>query len=140
MTSHRNPSSPQHISTAPFSMRLTPEERAFLAANCGDRSWAAYIRSCVFGERSNSLRQRQPKIDDKELVAVLAGLGRSRLSSNLNQLAKSANSGSLQVSEDLEEQLRDAAIAVIAMRHALIAALGIKPEGESTSAPKLGTK
>jgi len=123
-----NKDSPSAVTTKPFSMRLTPQERDFLDAHCEGRSWAAYIRACVFGEGSNALRQRQPKIQDKQLVAALSGLGQSRLSSNLNQLARSANLGALDVSEDTEAQLQDAAAAVLAMRGALITALGIKPE------------
>lgn len=115
------------LPTAPFSMRLTPEEREFLDANCEGRPWAAYIRACVFGERSNLLRKRRPRIDDKELVEALSGLGQSRLSSNLNQLAKSANTGVLDLSPQTKQQLQDALSAVLLMRHSLISALGLEP-------------
>ena len=112
--------------TAPFSMRLSAEERAFLDQHCDGRPWAAYIRECVFGEQANRIRQRRPKIHDQNLVKALSGLGQSRISSNLNQIAKMANYGYVDVSPETEAQLRNAAEAILAMRQALIAALGLK--------------
>ena len=75
--------------TKPFSMRLTAKERALLDAHCGGRSWAAFIREQVFGEQTSVRRTvRRPRIEDQSLASALAGLGQSRLASNLNQLAK----------------------------------------------------
>ena len=45
---------------------------------------------------------------------------------NLNQLAKSANMGTLDVSQNVELQLQEAYLAILAMRDALITALEIK--------------
>ena len=113
--------------TSPFSMRLTEEERQFLAIHAGDRPWSAYIRKCVFGERERKRRpQRRPKLDDQKIAIVLSTLGESRLASNLNQLAKSSNMGTLDVSRKTEQQLQEAAMAVLAMREALFTALGLK--------------
>jgi len=115
--------------SSPFSMRLSAEERAFLEERAGGRPWAVYIRECVFGEAGSRRRsERRPKIEDQQLAGVLAELGRSRLASNVNQLAKSANMGALDVSEDVEQQLQDACAAILAMRDALIMALGLQPE------------
>ena len=120
---------PAKAATAPFSMRLTEEERAFLEAHCGGRPWAAHIRECVFGDNAPRRRVvRRPKVQDEKLAQCLAQLGRSRLSSNLNQLAKSANRGTLDVSEDIEQQLADACGAIVAMHKTLLVALGLKPE------------
>jgi len=111
----------------PFSMRLSAEERAFLDEHAGSRPWAAYIRECVFGEQANRRRAvRRPRIEDQQLAGVLSELGASRLASNVNQLAKSANMGTIDVSEDVEQQLEDAAAAILAMRDALFIALGLK--------------
>ena len=54
---------------------------------------------------------------------MLAELGKSRLASNLNQLAKAANTGSLPVSPETEQALVQACEDVRRMRHALPAAL-----------------
>lgn len=117
------------VQTSPFSMRLSEEERRFLDEHAGNQSWAAYIRECVFGEQETRRRSpRRPKIEDQQMASLLSALGHSRLSSNLNQLAKSANMGTLDVSPDTEQQLQEAAMAVLAMRDALFTALGLKPQ------------
>ena len=113
----------------PFSLRLTAEERAWLEMQAGGRPLGAYIRERLLGGKMHKRRKlRKPKTQDKQIAMLLAELGKSRLPSNLNQLAKSANCGTLDVSQDVEQQLRDACGAVLAMRDALIIALGLKPE------------
>ena len=64
----------------------------------------------------------------KDSMSKMAALGQSRLSSNLNQLAKSANSGSLPVSPETEQALVQACEDVRRMRHALLTALGLRSE------------
>ena len=115
---------------APFSLRLTPDERATLDQLAGGRPLGAYIRKRLLGDQAEQRHYiRKPKVDEKLIAPVLAALGASRLSSNLNQLAKAANCGTLDVSQDVEQQLTDACGAVLAMRDALIMALGLKAEG-----------
>lgn len=57
---------------------------------------------------------------------MLADLGRSRLSNNLNQLAKAANLGALPLTQEVEAELSAACAAIRYMRHALLVALGIE--------------
>ena len=115
---------------APFSLRLSVEERALLDAQAGGRPLGAYIRQRLLGEKSDKRRSiRKPKVDERQIAALLAELGRSRLSSNLNQLAKAANVGTLDVSKEVEAQLQEMYQAILDMRDALITALGLKPEG-----------
>ena len=112
----------------PFSLRLTADERAYLEAKAGNRPLGAYIRAQLLGDRVEKRRElRSPQIGQEQYAALLAALGDSRLSSNLNQLAHHANMGTLDVSEDVQQQLQDAYGAVIAMREALFMALGLKP-------------
>ena len=92
-----------------------------------------YIRLKLFGADADQVKSRRPKVKrhqptlDHEIMAqVLAGLGRSRLSSNLNQIAKAANMGALPVTPELEAELLEACAALQAMRQDLIAAMGIK--------------
>lgn len=113
----------------PFSLRLTAKERSTLSRQAGSRPLGAYIRERLLGGQVEPRRViRKPKADDRQIALVLAELGRSRLSSNLNQLAKSANMGTLPLSQDVERDLREACRAVLDMRDALITALGLKPE------------
>lgn len=116
----------------PFSIRLTKSEKARLRQQAGNRSIGVYIRDQLLGNQANPRRQlRHPKTDEKQVAALLAGLGQSRIPSNLNQLAKAANCGTLGISEEIERDLQDACQAVIAMREALFIALGLRSGGET---------
>jgi HAMP domain-containing protein len=61
---------------------------------------------------------RRPQVDRAELARVLAALG--RLGSNVNQLARAANTGEIPA----RDELADAAVATREMRDALMRALG----------------
>ncbi len=114
----------------PFSLRLSAEERAWLEEQAGSRALGAYIREKLFGENSTKRRtSRRPPLSDGQYAALLAALGESRLSSNLNQLAKHANMGTLDISDDAEKQLEEAYQAILEMRKALIMALNLKIRG-----------
>ena len=115
---------------SPFSIRFTAEERAFLDQMAGDVPLADFLRSLIFDEDRLSKRRRRRKspVKDAQLLSqVLAELGKSRLSNNLNQLAKQANSGSLEVSPDTEKALQEACGDIRLMRYWLMEALGIQP-------------
>jgi len=57
---------------------------------------------------------------------VLGKLGQSRLSSSLNQLARSANTGSLPVTPDTEAALLEAVAEIREIRRLLIKALNLE--------------
>ena len=117
-------------SALPFSLRLTLEERTRLNEQAGSQPIGAYIRSRIFGQNAKKRRAvRRPALDHQKLALVLSELGRSRLASNMNQLAKAANIGTLDFSEPVVNELREACRAIAQMREMLIAALGLKPEG-----------
>jgi hypothetical protein len=117
-------------STRPFSIRLTQAERATLETRAGQQPLGSYIRRVLLGDTTQKRRAaRKPDLDDRKVSALLAALGQSRLSSNLNQLAKSANLGTLEMDEDVRLQLQQACAAVVAMREALLIALRISPRG-----------
>lgn len=120
---------PKQPATYPFSIRLTPEEKAYLEQKAGHRPIGAYARSVLLEGMGQKRRSyRVPRGDDPRLAAIVDELGRSHLSSNLNQLAKAANMGTLDVTQDVERQLEDAYKAILAMRDALFIALGM-PSG-----------
>lgn len=115
---------------SPFCIRLSPDERAYLEQLAGNRPLGAYIREQLLGDQAEKRRElRSPKIEQEQYAALLAALGHSHLSSNLNQLAKSANMGTLDVSQDIERQLQEAYDTVLEMRKALFMALGLKSGG-----------
>lgn len=114
---------------APFSLRLSDEDRARLMAEAGGAPLGAYIKAKVLGGPALRLRRTGMAIEDRRALAqALALLGRSRLASNLNQLAYAANIGSLPMTPETEEELRAALNDVRALRRLLVMALGLKPE------------
>ena len=116
----------------PFSLRLTYEERARLDAERGDKSLAAYIRERLFGANAAPRKRRgNSPVQDKEALGRMAGaLGQSRLSQNMNQLAKAVNSGSLPVTPETEAEIKEACREIAEMRAELLAALGKVPGSE----------
>lgn len=111
----------------PFSLRLTFEERAKLEAAANGVPLGAYIKAVLFDQDLKKVRRRgtNPVADHAALAKVLAVLGGSRLSANINQMAKAVHTGSLPVTPDIESALKTACSDIAAMRAALIDALGL---------------
>jgi hypothetical protein len=110
----------------PFSLRLTYEERARLEAEADGKPVGAYIRERLLGDdvAPRTRRGNSPVKDKEALGRVMGALGASRLSSNLNQLAKAVNTGSLPVTPETEEELREACREIAELRADLLKALG----------------
>jgi len=119
---------------SPISLRLNQEEREQLEHDAGDRTLSAYIRERLFGKLIGPFQPRRPKHkrhtpspDHVILAQVLGKLGESRLASNLNQIAKAANIGTLPVTDELIFELHAACANVQEMRDEVIKALGKVP-------------
>lgn len=112
----------------PVSVRFSDEERAELERKAGDLTLSAYVRSRCVGDSAPAHRTKgkRPVKDEEALGRVLGALGRSRLSNNLNQIAKAANSGTLGLQEDTEAALKKAAYDIAYIRMTLIKALGLQ--------------
>lgn len=117
----------------PFSLRLTYEERARLEQDAAGKPLGAYIREQLLGDNVSPRKKigNRPVQDQEALGRVLGALGGSRLSSNLNQLAKAVNTGSLPVTPETEADIREACREVVKIRLDLIRALDIAPGDES---------
>lgn len=113
----------------PFSIRFTDEERAYLRREAGRLSLSAHIRAKLFEDATLPKRltrkKRAPSVDQAKLAKLLGALGGSRLSSNMNQIAKAAHMGALPVTPELEQELAEACAEIRAMRCALIEAIGV---------------
>ncbi|WP_112322023.1 plasmid mobilization relaxosome protein MobC [Oceanibium sediminis] len=120
----------------PFSLRLSFDERARLEQDASGMALGAYIRDRLFGDDAapRQTRGHFPVKDYAALGRVLAALGQSRLSNNLNQLAKAVNTGSLPVTPETEADLRQACKDVQAMRSDLLIALGLHETGSGSKA------
>lgn len=125
--------SPPKKRLAPFSIRLSLEERARLAVEAAGAPLGAYIKAKVLGTVPVERKRRKVlAIKDREALAqALALLGRSRLSSNLNQLAYAVNIGSLPLTPETEAELRAALADIRELRCLLLTSLGFRPEGQS---------
>lgn len=115
---------------APFSLRLSFQERAVLQDRAGNMPLSSYIKPLLFAEDAAVYRKRRsaPQADEKLLAEVLACLGASRLSNTMNQLAKAANSGVLIVDPDTKKDIKSACEDIRMMRMLLMEALGKQVE------------
>ena len=112
---------------APFSIRFTKDEKDLLRDRAGGLSLSRYIREAALGSAAVMKPARPgPVKDGQPLGRLLALLGQSRLASNLNQIAKAAHQGSLPVTAELEDDLRQACGEVADMRRLLMEALGLR--------------
>lgn len=125
MTSQSDHKSPR---PAPFSLRLTPEERSQLEAQAGGMPLASYIKSVVFAAEAPKYRsRRKPPVAEQQLLAeVLARLAQTKHANNLNQIAKHLNLGTLVIDPELEDDLKRAVAEVAWMRATLMKALRVQ--------------
>ena len=113
---------------SPFSVRLNNQEREELKKLAAGQPLGQFIRDAIFLRGMRPALSRKASIVDQKLFAQLLGaIGKSRISQNINQLARAANSGSLPVNKDVVEGLNDACDAIRWMRTTLIKAMGLKP-------------
>ncbi len=125
----KSPSDTGKSPPAPYSIRFSTEEREELDRLADGIKWSAYIKAVLFIERRKPARNVVAPLQDKKLYAkLLATLGASRISQNINQLAKAVNSGSLPVSAEVEEHIKEACQAILWMRDTLIKCMGLKPQ------------
>lgn len=112
---------------APFSLALASEERARLEAAAGELPLGTYIKGRLFEDLPAVPRQnRRSKTDREALAKALGMLGQSRLSSNMNQIARSANRGLLPLTPELIKDLNAACEEIRIMRVLLVEALGVR--------------
>lgn len=113
---------------APFSLRMTEDERAAIEARAGSMPLGSYIKSVLLEGDAPKFRQRSklPVLDQRLLAEILARLGASRSANNLNQIAKHLNQGTLVIDSELEAELKCACAEVAWMRATLVAALGFQ--------------
>lgn len=104
---------------APFSLRLSPEERARLERDAGDMPLGAYVRALVL-KRTNA----RVSVDRSSLSVLLARLGQSDIAGSLKRLSEAASIGAIDLTPEIEAELEHALAAVSEMRRSLMAALG----------------
>lgn len=117
--------------SAPFSLRLTKEERKALDALADGQPLGAWIKDALINRDIRPRTRGAKPVKDREALAKLLGLlGQSRLSSNINQLAKAVHTGSLPVNAEVHKALLEACAGIRAIRDALLTALGLQPSSD----------
>jgi hypothetical protein len=105
-----------------LTVRLSAEERAAVdaAAEAEGLTSGSYARERMLGGQTARTVKRPPA-ERKELVRLLGQLG--KIGSNLNQMARAANSGTALYADEVSHTLND----LRALRDALLTALGRSP-------------
>ena len=115
---------------APFSLRLSEDERARLAGEAAGAPLGTYLKVKLLGDTPVRTRRTGLAVEDRRALGQALGLlGRSRIANNLNQLAHAANVGALPVSPELEADLMATLADVREIRRLLLVALGLKLDG-----------
>lgn len=120
---------PKRKRPAPFSIRLSEDERAYLERKAGNKPLGTYARDKLLGDAQTARKPalRKQRMDYEVLGRVLAMLGDSELATSLCMLALAAESGSLPVTKDVEGKIHSACDDVQEIRLILIRALGLRP-------------
>jgi hypothetical protein len=114
---------------APFSLRLSAQEKAALEQEANGLPLGTYVKWKVLDKPPLRQRRTGQAIEDRKAMGqALALLGSSRLSSNLNQLAYAAKTGSLPLTPEVEAELRDAFTDIRFIRAFLLVAMGMQEE------------
>ncbi|MCP4934704.1 MAG: MobC family plasmid mobilization relaxosome protein [bacterium] len=110
-----------------ISLRLKPEERERLEKDAAGRSMSDHIRIRLFADDVTPRRTRSkfPVKDHRALSEALGKLGQMRLASNLNQIAKAANSGSLILTPEIEAVIVEACADIREIKTQILKALGL---------------
>jgi hypothetical protein len=114
--------------TTPFSLRLSLEERQRLEKYATGMSLGEYIRQRLFDESfpKRHTRGKHPVKDHKILSQLLGEIGRTRLASNMNQIARAINNDNLELTPETQTALLEACADIYEMRHMLMTGLGLK--------------
>lgn len=113
---------------APFSLRLTEDERAKRVEEAAGIPLGSYIKAKVIADKPIRTRRTGLAVEDRQALGqALAFLGRSSLAISLSQIAHAVESGSLPVTPETEAELMAALHEVFKIRRLLMQALGLKP-------------
>ena len=119
---------------APFSLRLSFEEKQKLIEDAGRESISAYIKARLFDPDApvRQARGLNPVKDQKALAQLLGMLGSSRIAKNLDEIAEAARVGALPLDDQTVKSIRRACDDLRIMRRFLLAALGIRETDKTT--------
>jgi NAD-dependent DNA ligase len=115
----------------PYSILMSEAERHHIAlkADALNLTVPEFIRLTALEKDIEKalLAIEKQQFTKKEAARFLAALGASRIPSNLNQIAKAINTGTLVISPDFEKQVIEGCAFIREMRNFLIKQQGLKP-------------
>ncbi len=110
----------------PYSLRLTFEERQRLDHDAGNMPISAYIRERLFDEPSPRRQYNRATKEQELFKEILKALAETRISNNLNQLAKASNEGRLKLEPDTKRNLDQACADMQIIKEEIIKSMGFK--------------
>ena len=111
--------------TVLFRLSQSDHERLLQAA--GDLTLSAYLRSTLLESEIKKIRvNKRPLKDQEQLSLALGKLMQSRLSPNINQIAKAVNCGMVIMPDEAIDTLNSAQSELTEIRNLLLSALGKK--------------
>lgn len=121
---------PRNKHPSPLTLRLSLDEWATLrrdAAN-NESNTSKYVRARLFdGNNIVTRRRRASPIKDHQSIAqIMALLGQTHILINLNQIAKAANAGYLELTPETISAILEANACVHEIRRHLLAGFGVK--------------
>lgn len=120
---------PAHHAKAstPFSIRLTPAEKARLREDAAGEPLGAYIKKTLFSPKTKAAARRAMIDEHAKLIGqVLAMVGSSGMADALTTMALAIQSGTFEDEEEIVEALNNAETELSEIRLALLKALGIR--------------
>lgn len=107
--------------------RLSESEHERLVRAAGDLTLSAYLRAVLLGNELQKVRMnKKPVKDYTQLSQALNLMMQSRLSPNINQIAKAVNCGMVIMPDEAIVTLEEAQAELSEIRHLLLTALGKK--------------
>ncbi|MBI1252664.1 MAG: plasmid mobilization relaxosome protein MobC [Alphaproteobacteria bacterium] len=111
---------------APFSIRLSAEERSRLEAEAQGMPLGGYIKAKALGAPP---LKRMAVVEDRQALArALALLGQTHYANNLNQLAHLANMGALPLTPEVIEELEGTLRLIGEVRALIVRAMGVRKD------------
>lgn len=113
-----------------YTVRYSDKERKKVQANAEAMKLptSTYIRISSLSDDSRHLKRFELSTtqERKEYAQILAALGKSRISQNLNQIAYAINTGTLVLSPDVVSQITEACETLQWLRRSLIKKMGLR--------------
>ena len=113
--------------STPFSIRLTPAEKARLREDAAGEPLGAYVKKTLFSPKTKAAARRAMIDEHSKLIGqVLAMVGSSGISDALMTMALAIQSGTFENEEEIVAALNNAESELSDIRLALLKALGLR--------------